>query len=207
MQKQNGILTTERKLVSSKSIFTVTIFVAVLTILSIWLFGLGQHRTIFENSILSISILSFAFFLFLTIGLYKGIKLKDDIGKITDKLKTENILNQSSESSDFDSSKTIIPDFDDGEGSGILISILAWISYTIFFIFIFWLFGTILWTGILFFVAMLYWVFFRAVRLILKKSKICRGNLISSCKYAAGHTLLYNFWIYGLIITTHYLLK
>jgi len=71
---------TNNKLLTTKTIFTVTIVVMVLTVLSIWLFGLGQHRTIFENSLLSTTILSVAFFLFLTMGLYKGVKLKDDQG-------------------------------------------------------------------------------------------------------------------------------
>jgi hypothetical protein len=46
----------------------------------IYAWGVGQHRTLFENSILSTTILSVAFFLFITINLYRGVKLKDDIG-------------------------------------------------------------------------------------------------------------------------------
>jgi hypothetical protein len=81
---------TKRILVTSKSILLLAIPVSLLTIFSIWFWGLGEHRTLFENSILSTSILSIAFFLFLTIGLYNGIKLKDDLGKITDRINIEN---------------------------------------------------------------------------------------------------------------------
>lgn len=65
----------------------VTLLVIALTIIGVWLFGIGKHKTLFENSILSTSILSGAFFLFLTIGLYRGIKLRDNVGRVTDRIK------------------------------------------------------------------------------------------------------------------------
>jgi hypothetical protein len=177
----------------------VTIVVIVLTILSIWRFGLGQHRTIFENSILSTSILSVAFFLFLTVGLYKGIKLKDDIGKLTDKLKASNIpdLGNAATGGEF-------LDFGDGI-EGIILSIINWVVVTILITLFFWLFGAIVWTGIIVFIAMLYWIFFRALRLVFKNSNKCKGDLKTSIAYGLGYTTLYNFWIYGIILATHYL--
>lgn len=74
-----------RRLINSKSIFTVSVFVAVVTTLSVWLLDLGKHRTLFINSLLSVSILSAAFLLFIISGLYKGIKLRDNVGKVTNK--------------------------------------------------------------------------------------------------------------------------
>ena len=126
MQTQNNTTTINRKIITTKSVFIVTIIVIVLTILSIWLFGLGQHRTIFENSLLSTSILSFVFFLFITIGLYKGIKLKDDLGKITDKIivkKMPDISNGLELPTDI---------FDVGEGiAGFILGLLAWLLFSI----------------------------------------------------------------------------
>jgi hypothetical protein len=202
LQQQNDIKPIDKKLVTSKTVFTVTIVVIVLTILSIWLFGLGQHRTIFENSILSTTILSVAFFLFLTVGLYKGIKLKDDIGKLTDKIKIDKIPDLSGGlelSSD-------IPDV--GEGiSVIILGILAWFLFSILILLFIWFFGAVIWTMILVFAAMLYWIFFRALRLVFKNSNKCKGDLTSSIAYGIGYTILYNFWIYGIILATHYLIK
>jgi hypothetical protein len=201
VQEQNDIASTYKKLVTTTTVFKVTIIVSALTILSIWLFGLGQHRTIFENSILSTSILSVAFFLFLTIGLFKGIKLKDDIGKLTDKLKPSKIPNfaEAGQEADF---------IHVGDGiEGIVLSIVLWIVVTILIGLFFWLFGAVLWTGIIVFIAMLYWVFFRALRLVFKNSNKCKDNLTTSILYGLGYTLLYNFWIYGIIVATHYLIK
>ena len=155
MQTQNQIQPTFKKLVTSKTVFTVTVVVTILTVLCIWLFGLGQHRTIFENSIISTSILSIAFFLFLTIGLYKGIKLKDDLGKITDKIKIDNFP-------DLSGGAEVPADLPDvGEGfAGIILGILAWVLFSILLLAFIWLFGTLVWTLVLVFAAMLYWIFF-----------------------------------------------
>ena len=150
---------------------------------------------------LSTSLLSVAFFLFLAVGLYNGIKLKDDIGKITDKFKIEKLPDLSGFESPFDIS-------DAAEGIvGVLLGILAWILFSILIVLIIWLFGALLWPMILVFAAMLYWIFFRALRLVFKNSNKCRGDLVASIIYGIGYTLLYNFWIYGILLATHYLIK
>jgi hypothetical protein len=198
VQEQNNITPTNRRLITTKIVFILTIIVSVLTIVSIWLFGLGQHRTIFENSILSTSILSVVFFLFLTIGLYNGIKLKDNIGKLTDKLKIPD-LSDTANNGDF---------IDIGDGiEGIVLSIILWTVVTILVAIFFWLFGAIVWTSIILFMAMLYWIFFRALRLVFKNSNKCKSNWTTSLSYGLAYTLLYNFWIYGIILSTHYLIK
>ena len=201
MHNQTDIRPTNKKLITTKSVFTVTIIVTVLTTLSIWLLGLGQHRTIFENSLLSTSILSIAFFLFLSIGLFKGIKLKDDIGKLTDKLKPYKIPNLADAATGGDFIHV-------GEGiEGMIFSIILWVVVTILIALFFWLFGAVVWTGIIVFITMLYWIFFRALRLVFKNSNKCKGNLTTSIAYGLGYTTLYNFWIYGVILATHYLIK
>lgn len=194
--------TIHKRLVTSKTLFIVTIVVIPLTILSIWLFGLGQHRTLFQNSILSTSILSFAFFMFLAIGLYKGIKLKDDLGKI---IEPETIEKMTKNLEGFDLSGDF-PDLDDGIG-GILIGILIWFFIAILLVLFITILGGFFWAMILAFIAMLYWIFFRAIRLVFKNSNKCKGDLAASALYGIGYTILYNFWIYLIILSTHYLPK
>ncbi|WP_299241879.1 hypothetical protein [uncultured Aquimarina sp.] len=125
--------------ITTKGVFYITLWVIFLTILSVWQFGLGKERTIIENSILSTTILSLVFFLFITIGLYNGIKLKDNLGKITDRLDlgTEDI------SDVFDVSSSELPDFTDGIEEMVL-GILLWILITIIIGVLLWLFGGIL---------------------------------------------------------------
>lgn len=187
------------RLIESKNIFTITIFVAVLTIAGVYLWGLGRHHTFFENSIISTTILSIAFFLFVTIGLYNGVKLKDNLGSIVDKFKT-------TETPDVTPGLASEGPVDIGEGiAGVILSIVLWIVMAIVFSIALWIFSNILVVAILTFIAMLYWVFFRALRLVFKNSNKSKGNLSESLKWGFTYTLLYNFWIYGIFILTHYL--
>ncbi len=191
-----------RRLVDSGSVFAVSIFVAVVTVVFVWVLGLGTHRTLFVNSILSVSVLSVAFLVFIVSGLYRGIKLRDNVGKITDRFSFKSI-------GDFWSVGEGM-----GEGGsstshaggclGDLGDVFIWIILAIVAIVLIWLLGHVLWFLILVFIGMLYWVFFRALRFIFKKSYRCKGNLWKSFWYGLYHTILYNFWIYGIVMAAHY---
>jgi hypothetical protein len=165
------------------------------TVLSVWFYGLGKHRTVIENSFISTSILSFSFFLFITIGLYNGIKLKDNLGKMTDSIELEKLkfLKNSFGEHGFD-----FIDFDDF--GGIILSVILWIIVSILIGYVFFFFGAIVWVTMVTFVAMLYWIFYRALRLVFKNANECNGNISKSCLYGLGYTLAYNFWIYLIIV-------
>jgi hypothetical protein len=187
------------RLIESKDVFKISLIVTVLTVLGVYFWGLGRHNTFFENSIISTTILSLAFFSFITIGLFNGVKLKDNLGQIVDKFKT---VDTSSISPDLASSGPI----DVGEGiAGIIIGILLWIVMAIVLSIALWIFSNVLVIAILTFIAMLYWVFFRALRLVFKNSNKSKGDLMESIKWGFTYTILYNFWIYGIFILTTYL--
>lgn len=57
------------RLVETRDVFVISLIVTALTALSVYFWGLGRHNTFFENSIISTTILSLAFFTFITIGL------------------------------------------------------------------------------------------------------------------------------------------
>jgi hypothetical protein len=201
------------KLVNAKSVFIVTLLVIFVTIIGVWLYGLRLERTVFENAVISTGILSGVLFLFMTVGLFRGIKLKDDMGSVIGRQNKKS----NSRSSGFD-----FPDFSDagGKGSnsssdfsdadgdgceGIIGGILLWVLVTVVAGILIWLLATLLWPVILVIIAMLYWVFFRALRLVFKNSARCKGKLGVSILYGLGHTLLYTGWIYGVIVGIHYL--
>ena len=149
---------------------------------------------------ISTSILSIAFFLFITISLYSGTKLKDNLGKLTDKFDSNklNFLKEIKADGGFGHSVLEI-----GEGiGGIIISVILWILATVIISYLFFALGTIIWLSVLVFLGMLYWIFFRALRLIFKKSSECSGNFNRSVFYGFTYTILYNFWIYGIILLT-----
>ncbi|MEC4003138.1 hypothetical protein OX283_000585 [Flavobacterium sp. SUN052] len=192
----------KRTLIDSKKVFTISLIIVSITILSVWFYGIGKHKTVIENSLVSTSILSIIFFLFLTISLYNGTKLKDGLGKITDKFDSKklNFLRELNGDGGFGNS---IPDV--GEGiAGIIMSIILWILATIIISYLFFALGTIIWFSILVFLGMLYWIFFRALRLIFKKSSECSRNVERSIYYGIVYTILYSSWIYGIILLTKY---
>jgi hypothetical protein len=189
----------KRTILNTKNIFIISIIVIISTVLCVWIYGIGEHQTVIENSFISTSILSITFFLFITIGLYKGVKLKDNLGKITDQFDLKKIehLKEFSSSEGIDSPNI-------GEGIiGVVLSIILWVIVTVVLGYLFFIFGAIVWIAILIFMAMLYWVFFRALRLIFKKGNLCKGDLQKSIFYGISYTILYNFWIYGIIMIVY----
>jgi uncharacterized protein YacL len=131
--------------------------------------------------------------------LYKGVKIKDNLGKITDRFESKKLdflKDLAPEANDFS-----VPDVDEGI-FGVIISLILWFIMAIIISYLFWAFGVIMWISILTFIAMLYWIFFRALRLVFKKSSICKASYSKSISYGFGFTILYNFWIYIIIFMT-----
>ncbi|MCC6371508.1 MAG: hypothetical protein IT236_10935 [Bacteroidia bacterium] len=195
------------RIISSKWLFIVSVIVALVIILAVWLLGLGQHHSLFHNSVLSTSLLSIAFFLFISIGLYRGWKLKDELGKITDKISLSTFKPQlfkkkeaSRTSSDSYDWFHLLELFDES-----ILVFIAWLVIAAVFVLLILILSGVLWSLILVFAAMLYWIFFRALRMVFKQSGACRGNLNGSLTYALVYTLLYNFWIYAIIFISHYM--
>lgn len=96
--------------------------------------------------------------------------------------------------------------FDGGDGiGGILVSIVLWIVMTILFILFLILLEFVLWAGMLAFIALIYWLLMRALKLIFAKSAECQNDLIKSATYGLGYTTLYLGWLYAVIyISTLY---
>jgi hypothetical protein len=178
-----------------------TLAIIVLVVLSVWLSGTDSHRSLFQNSIVSTSILAIAFFLFISLGLYYGLKLKDNIGHVLNHEKIKRVSDKTPKIDGFE-----FEPFDIGEGiGGIIISIIVWFLFSIIIAFVFYILGVFFWVVILLFAAMLYWIFFRALRLVFKNSKHCKGNLLKSLGFGFFYSFLYISWIYGIIFLANYL--
>ncbi|MBK8551246.1 MAG: hypothetical protein IPL53_09375 [Ignavibacteria bacterium] len=151
-----------------------------------------------EDLLILIPILALLLFIFLTIGLFHGIKLKDDIGAITDKIKSYKKIHPLD-------IHTGGPDFEASGIGELIVGLLLWLVVSFILAYLFWITGAILWILFLLIAASLYWIFFRALRLVFLKSRICRGNLIKSAAYGFLYTFLYTSWIYAIIYTVQYL--
>ncbi|KQT23341.1 hypothetical protein ASG22_13285 [Chryseobacterium sp. Leaf405] len=127
--------------------------------------------------------------------------MKENIGNILTKERIKKMSDKTPEMGSFDFDG---PAVGDGIG-GIILSIILWILISVVFIFLLYCLGVFFWVVILLFTALLYWIFFRALRLVFKNSKHCKGNLLKSFAFGFFYSFLYISWIYGIIFLVNYL--
>lgn len=185
-----------RRLVKTGNLFYPTLFIIAITILIVWLSGRNAHRTIYKNALVSVSLLFVSCFIFLTWGLYYGYRLKDNIGDLS---------RRSGPDKNIFSGDTVpsLPDIDSGH---VLVDIFLWILALIVILVFLYFFSVFLWAIILGIAGMLYWIYYRAVKLVFRKGRQCRQNLAASMTYAFYYTILYSCWIYAIILGLHYIL-
>lgn len=185
-----------------KSVFIVSLFTIGITFLTVYLTGENYNRTVTSNLYLSLSIIGTTLFLFMTYGLYNGIQLRDNYPKFKN-LKTGDILSSAGEFPDWDMPSVESDDFI----SGLIISILLWIVMTIIFFFLLIILEAVFWVSIFIILAMLYWVFFRALKFVFSKNKETKGKLSVSILYSFSYSVLYLSWIFGIVYLTEVLSK
>lgn len=191
-----------KTILETKFTFYASLVIILLVVLSVWISGRGSHQTLFQNSIISTTVLAVAFFLFVSFSLYNGVKLKDNLGSIFSKEKFKEI-NKSS--SDLTPTNLDIPDTGSDGIGGIIFGIIAWIFFTIALLVVLYLVGVFFWSILFLLLAMLYWIYFRALRLIFKNSGRCKGNIIKSFGLGFLYSALYVSWIYGIIYLIKYI--
>lgn len=181
-----------------KSIFIFSLIVIGVTSFTVYLTGENYHRNITSNLYLSLSIIAICLFLFMTFGLYKGIGLIDNFPKF-----------RNFKTIDFSSTPDItidMPDISIGDGiGGLVISVLAWIAMSIIFVFLLVFLEALFWVSVFIIFAMLYWVFFRALKFVFKNSSKTKGDIGISTIYSLTYTILYIGWIYGIAYLTEVL--
>lgn len=189
-------------LINSRTVFFSTMIVASTIMLIVYLTGLENHRSLYTNALITTTILLFVFFCFMATGLYRGWKLKDTLGDLTNyfsRLKKPGNSNGGAGSLD---GFELLEAADGLEGC--LFGIILWIVIGVFGTIVFWFIGAFFWGIILAMAGLLYWIIFRAFRLILKNSASCKGNLPKSVQIALVYSVLYSSWIYAIILFSHY---
>ncbi len=175
-----------------KSVFIVSLIVIVVTILTVYFTGINYNRSITNNFYISLVILATALFSFVTYGLYMGIDLIDNFPKIKS-FKPKAILSESSPSID-----TPFVEVGDGIG-GIIVSIVLWIVMSIVFVLLLALLEVVFWFSLFIILGMLYWLFFRALKLVFNKSNETKGSIQRAIFYALSYTTMYVGWLFGIV--------
>lgn len=178
-----------------KSVFIVSLIVILVTILTVYLTGINHNRSVTSNFYISLSIIASSLFLFMTYGLYRGIGLQDNFPafksfKTGDLISTPEIMPN-------------LPDMDIGdEIGGAILSGILWICMAILFTFLLILLEAVFWVSVFIILAMMYWIFFRALKLVFSKSSTTKGSIIISVGYALTYTVLYIGWIFVIVYLT-----
>lgn len=144
---------------------------------------------------MSLGIIATVLFLFMTYGLYSGIGLIDNFPKFKN-FKPTDFLSSNGHAPGVD-----IPSVGDGIG-GFILSIILWIVMSILFVVLLIVLEAVFWFSLFIILAMLYWIFFRALKFVFKKSKDTKGDIGISAVYSLTYTLLYVGWIFGIVYLT-----
>ncbi|MEM9671482.1 MAG: hypothetical protein AAF992_02750 [Bacteroidota bacterium] len=187
-----------RKVLFGKSLLIAFVGTILVTVVLVYLTGLTSHRSVLNNSLISLTVLALAFFFFLLIGLFNGLDVLDNYSHKL-QLSRRNARRRMPDSSWASSFPDVsAPDVGDGLG-GIIIGIILWVILSILLIVALVLLQAVVWVTIVLIVIAIYWVFIRGLKLIFSKSPQCEGNFPKSPAYASGYTVLYVGWIYAVI--------
>ncbi|MDD4883012.1 hypothetical protein [Sulfuricurvum sp.] len=176
------------RLVTTKSVIAITFAVFLTIFIFDYFFNLQNSHTLYQNLLFILTFFTLFFFSSMNIGLYYGVKLQDNIGKLTDNIDLNKLPDVNGAS---------MPDAGVlGEGLAALLAIILTIIFAYIFIILSWYF-------LIFFAAMLYWIYFRALRLVFKHSAKCKNNWNASLKTASIYSIGYTIWLYAVIFGVH----
>lgn len=194
---------------SPKTILLTSIPVIVITaILVFWL----SNRSIFVELQITLSLIAFGLFIFLTIGLYSGFRLEKPAKP---NLSPSDVSNPTTSdyvyfpTTDLPKIDVNLPEVSDAGDDviGCILSIVFWVVVSVGVVFILWLIQQLLVLALPALVFLLYWVFYRALRIVSGKSRICRGRLWLSLGYSLMYTALYVGWLFGVIWIGQYIIS
>lgn len=187
-----------KKILFGKSLLIAFVGTVLVTVMLVYLTGLTSHRSVLDNSLISLTVLALFFFFFLVIGLYNGLNVLDNYSHRL-QLSWRNARRRTPDSSWASSFPDVsAPDVGDGLG-GIIVGIILWIVLSILLIATLVLLQAVVWVTLVLMIIAIYWVFIRGLRLIFSKSPQCEGNFLKSVAYASGYTIMYIGWIYAVI--------
>jgi hypothetical protein len=187
-----------RRVWSIKTITVVGLCVVALTATCVFLFG---KRSIFRETELTLGLVSAGLFVFLAIGLYRGVRVKRrdlpavdvpnvSVGDMADALPDG-----------LSSGLDLASGIDDLEGcAGAIVALILAVVVGIFLVALLWFLlnaGIVVWVFLL---AATSSVFYLALRQVFAKSRVCRGRLGPSLGYALLYTVLYTGWLFALVM-------
>jgi hypothetical protein len=191
-----------------KLLFQIMITIFLIIIISTLFWGLGKEKTLIQISLYSVTFIDLCMLIYLFIGLYSGEDFDESDEHSPDNMNTVpwKIPNK------WKGNNSSIPidtffgsaDFSDGI-EGCLVQILLWIVISIVIFVAIYFLGDILIAAYIIFSNALYWIFWRASRIVFAYGSITRGSILKSLGIATACTALYSSWIFGIIGLIYYI--
>lgn len=183
---------------SPKAIAFISIPVVLITALLVfWL----SSRSIFVELQITLSLIALGLFIFLAVGLYRGVRLekpgKADLPEPSG-FDAAAIFTPTGDLPKVDIDVPSLPDSGD-DLVGCLVSIVFWLVVSVVIVALLWLIQQFIILTLPALVVLLYWIFYRALRVVFSKSRVCRNKLWLSLGYSFLYTFLYTGWLFGLV--------
>lgn len=168
----------------------------LLTVAAVVLVAFVGKGSIIDRAEVTAAALAGLIFLFLAYALYTGGRIrKQDRPPV----KVEGRLGLGDVAQAADPSWLPDVGFDAGDDAGclgVVIGILVSVVVAVAIVVLVWLLASLVIPGLLLVLLGLWWVTRLALRQAFSKSRICRGNLANSLRYALLYTLLYTGWLF-----------
>jgi hypothetical protein len=192
-------LSMNNPIIKGTTSFYLAILVIIIVTITTWLSGYEIHRTILDNAVYSISILTLVFFLFLSISLYIGVGFEDDYPKKSEIQPQRGIGDVFSSADGSPRIDFPLGDFVSEGIEGIIIGILMWLGIMLLTILFMVFFEYIFLATLLAFMGSLYWIFFRATRMVFRYVRWTKNNFKRSAWVGFKYSLLYTGWICAIL--------
>ncbi len=200
---------------SAKAVLLIALPVVVTIALLVFVLS---DRSVFVETQITLLLISLCLFAFLTVGLYRGVRLqqpdKDDIAYAIQQFDSRNqgsnrgwldlfvslFLYFPPDLSHWQAPHINLPDLPDtgDDWVGALVAILMWVLVLAALVALMWVLAQFI--AILPVLAMgLCWVFYRALRIVFAKSRVCKGQWRRSAGYGLVYTVVYVGWIFALL--------
>ncbi len=144
-------------------------------------------------------------FIFLAVGLYKGVRLEKP-GQV-------NVASPSAASpadvhppTDLPKIHVDLPNVSDAGDDliGCLLTIVFWVVMSVVALLLVWIIEQLLILTLPSVAVLLYWLFYRALRVVFARSRVCRGRVWRSLGYSLLYTVLYVGWLFGVVWVSQY---
>lgn len=183
-----------------RAIVLISIPVAIITTVLVFWFS---NRSFVGEAAIALAIIAAGLFFFLTIGLYRGVRLDAPVMENPEPL-AEGGLDPALAIIPLDVVPKIEPSLPDvgdtgNDLVGCLLSILVWLAISVLLMVLFWVLVQVLAFVLPWVLLALYWLFYRALRIVFAKADVCCGQLMQSAGYGLLYTGLYTGWLFLLL--------